>query len=250
MFPFNDRKALQVQDDSVCKELYKDFWTNILNCDDKLGLSKQALSRINDSCSCLYWLASYGSVVLIRPLDSRYSSISLVGLDGWKSIVHASVDGRESTAIPDISSPAFYELGRSPTDQIEELLKKVQTALVNSERNNTGVRRGQHAGHQGNQKTPSFARSMLWQVMNGTEGLLSIQGGSTDVGLHTGCVRRNISFPLVLSAVHTVLRLEGRLEREETSKCLTSVFRPTCLAILERSLCVLRLLAPGALTVL
>jgi hypothetical protein len=78
-------------------------------------------------------------------LDSKYSSISLVGLDGWKSIVHASVDGRESTTLPDVSSPTFYELGPSLTDEIEELLENFQGALVESESNNTGNRRGQHA---------------------------------------------------------------------------------------------------------
>lgn len=109
IFAFNDRKALQVQDDSICERLNEDFWTKILNCDDKLGLSEQALSRIKDSCSSLYWLASYASVVLICRLDSRYSSISLVGLDGWKSIVHTCVDCRESTAAPEISSPTLVK---------------------------------------------------------------------------------------------------------------------------------------------
>jgi hypothetical protein len=165
IFPFKDRKALQIQDDSICEALYDDFWTRILRCDEKLVLTKQDLSRIKHSCS-LYWFASYASVVLVRPLDSTYSSIALVGLDGWKSIVHASVDGRESTAIPDVSSPAFYEFGPSPTDAVEEILKKFNGALMESESNNTGNKRGQNAGHQGNQKTPSFARTVLWQVMN------------------------------------------------------------------------------------
>jgi hypothetical protein len=222
IFPFNDRPALQVQDGYICQELYLDFWTKILNCDDKLGISKQNLSRIKDSCSSLYWLARYASVVLIRPLDSTYSSISMVGLDGWQSVIHASVDGRESTAIPDVSSPAFYQLGPSPIDEIDELLKKLQDALAESESNNTGNMRGQHAGHQGNQKTPSFARTVLWQVMNDTKDRLSIQGGTTDVGLHTGCVRRNTSFPLVLSAVYTILRLEGEEPDQVFHKCVSN----------------------------
>jgi hypothetical protein len=227
IFYFKDQEALQIQDNSICEALYDDFWTGILCCDEKLRLQKQDLLRIKDSCS-LYWHARYASVVLVRRLDSTYSSIALVGLDGWKSVVHASLDGRESIAVPDVSSPAFYELGRSPTNAVEEILKMFNVALKESEVNNTGNRRGQNAGHQGNQKTPSFARTVLWQVMNDTEDRQMIQGGTTDVGMHTGCVRRNTSFPLVLSAVHTILRLEGEEADEVFNKCV-SAFLLGCL---------------------
>jgi hypothetical protein len=221
IFYFKDQEALQIQDNSICEALYDDFWTGILCCDEKLRLQKQDLLRIKDSCS-LYWHARYASVVLVRRLDSTYSSIALVGLDGWKSVVHASVDGRESIAVPDVSSPAFYELGRSPTNAVEEILKMFNGALEKSEMNNTGNRRRQNAGHQGNQKTPSFARMVLWQVMNDMEDRQRIQGGTTDVSLHTGCVPRNTSFPLVLSAIHTILRLEGEDTDQVFNKCVSA----------------------------
>ena len=165
IFHFNDRGTLQLQDDGICEALLEDFWTRILNSHEDLRLPKEQLSRVKRSCSSYNWLARYASVVIVRLLDSKYSTMTLVGLDGWKSHVHASVAaGRQTTALPDVSSPTIYELGPLSTDVIKELMQKFRQALLKSEENNTGNSRGQRPGHQGNQKTPSFARTVLWQI--------------------------------------------------------------------------------------
>jgi len=80
--------------------------------------------------------------------------------------------------------------------------------------------RGQAPGHQGNQKTPTFACSILLQVIMHTHGTLPMQGSTTDVGLHTGCCPRNTSFPLVLSTVQTMLRWNGERDDEVFNKCI------------------------------
>ena len=51
-----------------------------------------------------------------------------------------------------------------------------------------------------------------------------IQGGTTDVGLHTGCIRRNTSFPLVLSLFHELLKMEGEQDDDLFLKCTTAFF--------------------------
>jgi hypothetical protein len=45
----------------------------------------------------------------------------------------------------------------------------------------------------------------LSDLDNGGLVKTSTQGGTTDVGLHTGCILRNTCFPLVLSVLHVIL---------------------------------------------
>ena len=165
IFPFTDRRALHVQDDATCENIFKDFWLRLDSADERAKLPKEKLAEVKKSVGSLSWQASYASVILFRRLNSRDSSVVLIGLDGWKYVVHASVHGREATASPDISKPAYFDLGRVVTDDIADILKKFQAALNESEQNNTGNRRGQSAGHQGNQKTPSFVRTILYQTI-------------------------------------------------------------------------------------
>lgn len=91
IFPSVDKTALQVQDAIICEKLYDDFWTRILRCDEHFNLPKPYLSEVKKTCSSLVWLPSYAGVVVVRPLNLSYSFICLVGLDGWKSSVHASL---------------------------------------------------------------------------------------------------------------------------------------------------------------
>ena len=223
IFFFSDRRALQCQDNAVCERLFDDFFER-LAANETLDLLQEKLSRIQDSVRKVYWLATYASVIVIRRLDSRYSSIALIGLDGWESAVHASIHGRESIALPNLTKPAHYPLGRLLTASVETVLCAFQGALDESEKNNTGNTRGQSAGHQGNQKTPSFARTILYQTMVKLDKKPDIQGGTTDVGLHTGCIRRNTSFPLVLSLFHELLKMEGERDEDLFLKCTTAYF--------------------------
>jgi hypothetical protein len=222
IFTFNDKEALQVQDNDTCAALYQDFWTRLDNAEDlpDLSLAKQSVSQ-------LHWLARYASVVVVRPLDSHHSCLSMVGLDRWEHVVHASIHGRESTAEPDVTKPAFFGVGRVVTNEVDELLQQFDQALSASEANNTGNMRGQHGGHRGNQKTPSFARAVLLETMLALSGVSDtpmVQGGTTDVGLHTGSILRNTSFPLVLSLFHELLKKQGESGDETFLKCVSTYF--------------------------
>jgi hypothetical protein len=100
----------------------------------------------------------------------------------------------------------------------------MEAELIQSEQN-TGNARRQSPGHQGNQKTPSFVYVILMQLIApDTNQNLPIQGGTTDVGLHTGCVIRNTSFPLVLSCLHTMLVFNGERNDDVFNKCVVLYF--------------------------
>lgn len=223
IFRFNDCRALQIQDNSVCNRLYHDFWTRILqHGKDKYCLPTKDLLHVEQSCSQVRFYAKYASAVIVRRLDSRYSFVTLVGLDRWESAVHASEGfGRESTSVPDVCTPARYDLCPAKTAKLDEIFRSFDDALRKSDLNNTGERRRQSAFHQGNQKTPSFARTILSQVLSPGSEKDVIQGGTTDVGPHTGCVLRNTSFPVVLSVTATLLRMEGEETDEIFCKCVS-----------------------------
>jgi hypothetical protein len=224
IFNYNDRRALQNQCDATCEKLYQDFLSVLLKSKDDAVIPKR-ICQLRDKFHCHHWLARYASVVLFSPISVTASSITLVGLDRWERKVHASLDGRENTAIADVTHPAEFNLGTVSRDGIEDLLQQFDVELRESE-HNTGSARRQSNRHEGNQKTPAFASHLLKKILRGSQGQgpLPIQGGTTDVGLHTGCNPRDTTFPLVLSVVRTMCRHNGELDDELFKKCILSYF--------------------------
>jgi hypothetical protein len=135
-------------------------------------------------------------------------------------------------AVVDVSRSTQFSVGHVLEENVDDLFRLMKAELVQSEKNTASARR-QSPGHQGNQKTPSFAYVILKQLIAPTtnEELpkineeLPIQGGTTDVGLHTGCVLRNTSFPLVLSCLRTMLVFNGERNDEPSTSVLFCTFR-------------------------
>jgi hypothetical protein len=137
--------------------------------------------------------------------------------------VQASLEGRESSAIAEVTQPTECFLGIVARDETNELLANLDAKLKQSEAS-TGTARRQTEGHNGNQKRPAFASHVSKKLLRGRqpEGVLPIQGGTTDAGLHTGCIHGNTSFPLVLSSVRAMLRLVGEPNDELFEKCIVA----------------------------
>ncbi|KAL3918409.1 MAG: hypothetical protein SGILL_004250, partial [Bacillariaceae sp.] len=162
------------------------------------------------------WFARYGAAVLFQDAGSNGVNIKVVGLDGWDVNVHASVKGRATIALADVRNPAVFPLGFVKKQNVESIVNLFLRNLSKSEVENTGDRRGQRSGHLGNQKTPSFLSHLLYKaIAKVEEGKFetnaSLQGGTTDVGLHTGCVKRNTSFPLIVSVLYSILVEKSKL---------------------------------------
>lgn len=224
IFPFNDTPALQVQCPEKCRSIYVDFWHKLVDSEwANLAFPDQVdWKRAPDRVLCheIEWFPRYASAVLFRKLDSLQARVTVVGLDGWKRGVHAWEQERQCIATPDIFRPVLFEQGTFPLDHIEDLVVALDEKLRKSEADFRGDRRGHRDGNEGNQKTPSFLNEKLRQAINvvaETEEEMteesgfgcSIQGGTTDVGKHTGCLVRNTSSPLVFSAIREILRISG-----------------------------------------
>jgi len=144
IFSFNDRPALRLQDEAVCKQLWRHFCTvatagsNQSSNDalipvalqqrlrDILPIAGNGNSDDDGNYPPIVWLPRYASALLIQSVSATESSLRLVGLDGWTIHVHSStVQGREYTArVPDISQStvAVLEVGLVDTDCLDENL--------------------------------------------------------------------------------------------------------------------------------
>ena len=223
VFWFNDSEALQIQDKAVCCRIFDDFWKR-LEQQSSLIEWKGKVEGLKTSFDAIEWFPRYASSILVRRLDSTTSALGFVGLDNWEQLIHASVSGRESTAEPNIFKPLYVDLGQT-TDDIEEVIGTIRSELSQSEEASRAHLRRQSSSSRGNQKTPSFLWSVIRQVMSSSEDSgCPIQGGTTDVGLHTGCILRNTSFPLVASTLATVFRQSGEPDNELFLQCICSYF--------------------------
>ncbi|CAB9516872.1 Protein of unknown function (DUF3645) [Seminavis robusta] len=207
VFDFNDQAALNVQCNDTCKCLFEDF-VNIIKNDPFLE------TTVDDLCWEEYevtWLAEYGCAVLVQEIDCMTNSILVVGLDGWKTRIHASVPaGRQVTAVPDLANPAIMEVGSIPADGVsDQVLQALKDKLKSTQRERS---------RQKNHKTPSFVWSKIIDVLVEENHISQMdrevmqecyQGGTTDVGKHTDCLARNTSFPLVASVYAAMLTLQG-----------------------------------------
>jgi hypothetical protein len=233
IFYFPDLPALAIQSDEKCSELYEDFFRVLQAPEAFHGLPDTMIQNLHESCTRLVWKADYASVIVFRRQNSQRTLVWVIGLDGWKSRVHTSwSDGRESISVPDLTLPTVFGLGPVETIDIDKFVENVDEALRESERH-SGYSRAHRKGHLGNQKTPSFLRTIVWNSLQaiGSRGVdkpptyeRTIQGGTTDVGLHTGCLRRNTSFPLVATLLSWTLRTLGDADDQAFFKCLISYF--------------------------
>ena len=252
IFHFNDKKALSIQCDDTCKQLYDDIVSKLIHHEHDQEISLK-IKEVTDKFPRILWLARYGSAVLVSSGSVMGYSMDLVGLDRWQRKVHASTETRGNTAYADVMHPAIFSFGEiskasiekllepsaetsiedSSKESIDKLLELFQKELQRSEAN-TGDNRRQSHGHSGNQKTPSFAYSVLYRILWDQKNQSLIQGGTTDVGLHTGCQMRNTSFPLVLSIICVMLRFQGEPNDQTFYKCLVVYFLDHLQRIVER----------------
>jgi len=231
IFHFNDKPALQVQSDGDCEDLFVQFGdTPSAEASGDLQDDLQAIAKDIEALQKKYdvtWLAKYGCAILVGHIEVMSRSIAVVALDGWKTIIHASVEhGRESTAIPDIVSPSYLEAGHIPYDKVKEVVADMRGKLAMAAA-------AQQRTSQKDHKTPSFVWAKLLNAMSDLK-LISVeqvssklgcyQGGTTDVGLHTACLRRNTSFPLVASVYAKMFYLSGDRQHQRFVKVLCIFF--------------------------
>ncbi|CAB9529821.1 Protein of unknown function (DUF3645) [Seminavis robusta] len=212
IFDFNDRTALQIQSDEVCAQLYDHFLSAVEESvslpifKDDARLIAADLKQLKESV-VVKWMAPYGCAILMKDLDVLSTTITVIGLNEWNDKVHSSVNGRESTAIPNVLSPSVLEVGTVGKELCSNVIAIFHQLMQKAQ--STFTREKHH-------KTPSFVWARLLDAIVQAKALPgstvcvikeSYQGGTTDVGKHTNCLQRNTSFPLVASVYSSMLYL-------------------------------------------
>ena len=152
------------------------------------------------------WLPKYGAAILGRPTIHGEYHLSVIGLDKWEFVVHSSPQGRSHTAYSSGYSIAFAMNTEAQWGDLIQKFRKIFSKAIQ----NTGNKRSAYYNEQGHQKTPAFIYAVLndaiTQIQVETEhNLTKPRGGFTDVGLHTGGLPRDTSWPLVTSLLQVFL---------------------------------------------
>ncbi|POM69331.1 Hypothetical protein PHPALM_14391 [Phytophthora palmivora] len=148
------------------------------------------------------WLPAYGCAVQRTQLNATEMKLDVIFVDGWERTLHFVRDG------PCIHSsvPTTYRIlhcGNVKTTVAANFDKSFESVLEKAQQTKTSERSAADNA-LGHQKTPQFIAAVIRRAMaklNGESSSAVPQGGTTDVGQHTGGRRRDTCWPLVRAAI-------------------------------------------------
>eukprot|EP00899_Mesostigma_viride_P019525 jgi/Mesvir1/27574/Mv07319-RA.1 len=191
------------------------------------------------------WLANYGCAIVglinVRG-GGEWVAPLCVGLDDWRF-----TPGGPSNAHHSATSHADAVLCHKlvPKEQWDRLLEKVYQLLQRAEDNarRTGHRSAAR-GHRGHQRTPALVSALVHDavqfILTGkeVEGWEESQprGGFTDVGLHTGGIRRDTCWALVKEVAQVILSQVSPLQNSQLPRCPWGLSPKHLVAMTEASL--------------
>lgn len=190
------------------KDTLHNMWSVVL-------LAKQLLDRLdfatsNSEALTFEWYPEYGCCLLITSADGaadmqeeQLFTLKLLALDKWEFHVHNSyTDSQPTAACLDYKVLGVGSItGPSKLDETMKLFKDLLSKAQQLSGDERSAMHGKKAGHQ---KTPAFIQSLLKEALAGGERGGSVQGGFTDVGMHTGTRQRGTCWPLVKAFVRFV----------------------------------------------
>ena len=165
------------------------------------------------------WFGEYGCALIASVPRVGEVHLRVVGLDGWQFRMHSSgfrfsgmpmhgtvqAGGRTHTADASPSVSVVDHVGHVPLDNYVDFMGKVHHLLTLAAARK-GEKRSAAANDQGNQKTPAMIKAVLIDALSGRDdGETSPRGGFTDVGLHTGGVKRNTAWALIRAVLQALL---------------------------------------------
>ncbi|RLN94792.1 hypothetical protein BBJ28_00013892, partial [Nothophytophthora sp. Chile5] len=152
------------------------------------------------------WLPMYGCVLQRNMPSAAVVKLEVLFVDGWERTLHFLPSGEcIHSAVPKKTHRVAHCADLDPT------LQSNFVAAFNRElskaQSRTGSQRSAAANELGHQKTPQFVAAVVRRAVGSVLGgacdqtLLTPQGGTTDVGQHTGGRPRDTCWPLVQAAI-------------------------------------------------
>ncbi|CAB9504630.1 Protein of unknown function (DUF3645) [Seminavis robusta] len=226
IFYFVDSPAPRCQERHECKKFFEDASKALTQhaeitvdqAREDLTVLAQRIVGLKDRCYRIEWYAKFGCAILFNRVDVSTLVINVIGLDGWTNKVHAWMDGRQVTAVPDVANPSIKPLGEISPDRVEELFETFAEVMTQRAKENKKLH------HTSDFLWARFVESLakMKLVPDRYEHAeeMDLQGGSSDLGRHTGCLERNISFPLVASVYCALLESDGDKKHRAFHKML------------------------------
>ena len=149
------------------------------------------------------WMPEYGCLWFFEDCKDLISkvSISLIGLDQYKFMMHATGTNYKHIAEPDLFRSVHLHVGILMKDDIEDYLSRFREIFEEAV-SRKGFQRSAAFNEQGHQKTPAFIHATLTQAYSFSTVVHRPQGGFTDVGQHTGGIPCNTCWALACSLLH------------------------------------------------
>lgn len=195
--------------------LTKDYTTNLWKPSDAelqdLNFVVDVLE--NDSLSSqtpqITWFREYGCALLSRVLTVDDVKLTLICLDQWSFSMLSSPTGRKHSAHPGVHSSVVVFIGTVRQPRHSHFIETTHILLKEAQKR-TGEKRSAASNKQGHQRTPAMIQAIMVDALRNLANSTSPRGGFTDVGLHTGGKKRNVTWPLHRAVVQTLLESRGQ----------------------------------------
>ncbi|KAG4063611.1 hypothetical protein PC123_g1597 [Phytophthora cactorum] len=150
------------------------------------------------------WLPMYGCAIQRTMLSATKVELKVIFVDGWERMLHFLPTGQ----CVHCSVPKTYHFlccGDLDTDLVEKYEDAFQLELLQAQRRH-GSLRSAKTHELGHQKSPQFIKAVVQRAIASITGIsescsITPQGGTTDVGQHTGGLPRDTCWPLVQAAI-------------------------------------------------
>lgn len=265
VFRFKHKAPRGCQDPALCKTLIQDFAAFVANleavevqdhvcgrieplADDRAvpasAVTKHELDGLKEACHRLEdegterhkrgdvwydpWLPMYGCAIQRTMLSATKVELKVIFVDGWERMLHFLPTGQCVHG----SAPKTHHL-LCCADLSANLMKKYDAAfqleLLQAQRRH-GSKRSAKTHELGHQKTPQFIKAVVQRAVASATDVdesssITPQGGTTDVGQHTGGLPRDTCWPLVQAAIEQNLCCGNGLFRKIMVLFLLSLLR-------------------------
>ena len=163
------------------------------------------------------WRPEYACALLCSKEQVDVVDLRLVCTDGWQFRMHPNGSGHTHCALGGADACVLLVVGTVPLKKWDDFMSTADRLLAAAQAR-MGDKRSAESNRQGNQKTPAMMQAVLIDalaVVNHDqkipdEGLTHPRGGFTDVGLHTGGIKRDTQWVLVRDVLQVLLEEEGQ----------------------------------------
>ena len=228
LFPINGLAPSQAQQpnlpiSNLCR-LVKDFFQSLsapeapFNSTEQEALAKAgaALQSTSPEPAHVKWFPEYACALISTVEHVGVVNLRLVSLDGWQFHMHAGSTGRTHCGLAGSDAAVALCIDPVPRCRWEEYCSFADELLAKAKKR-TAEKRSAEGNAQGNQKTPAMIQAVLIDARLGLDNLQTIpkdgltkpRGGFTDVGLHTGGLKRNTLWPLIRAVLQNLLEEQG-----------------------------------------